>query len=271
MQGASRESLAAARERLDGLLADQQVDAASLGGELFDVAHLLDRTHGLRRALSDPSHSGERKSELARSLFEDRVGAAALDVLDGLVRAHWSRALDLADAVEVLAVTSVVAGAEREGRLDDLEDELFRFGRILVGQPRLRAALSDRSAPAQQRGELLRDLLEGKATPATLRLVREVVERPRGRGIDSGLEVYSRITAERRRRLVATVRSAVALTEQQQRRLVDALSAAYGHEVRLNVEVDPEVLGGLSVRVEDELIDGTVRGRLDEVRRRLGA
>lgn len=270
MQGVSRESLTAARERLNGTLASADVAAEVLGGELFDAVHLLDGSHGLRRSLSDPSHSGQRKSGLLRSLFADRVSGGALDVLDGVVRATWARAPDLPDAAEVLAVASVVAAAERDGRLDDLEDELFRFGRILVGQPRLRAALSDPAAPAEPKGRLLRDLLEDKVAPATLQLAGEVVERPRNRSIDRGLELYARIAVERRRRLVAIVRSAVVLSEDQRHRLAGALAASYDHEIRLNVEIDPEVIGGLSVRVENELIDGTIAGRLNEIRRRLG-
>src|SRR5699024_4639785 len=135
----SRESLATARDRFDEVLSAGDVDVATLGDELFQVVHLLDGTLSLRRALSDPAAPEERKAGLIRSLLEGRVSAPALELLDGLVRSRWSRPPDLVDAVEVLAVTSEVSHAEREGRLDELEDELFRFGRILDGQPRLRS------------------------------------------------------------------------------------------------------------------------------------
>lgn len=271
MQGVSRRSAANAREHLDRLLADPATDVAALGEELFDVVHLLDRAHALRRALADPAFPGDRKSALARSLLGDRVSGNTLDLLDGLVHSHWSRTLDLVDAAEVLAVTSTVTRAEREERLDDLEDELFRFRRIVDGQPRLRAVLADPAVAGERKAALLRELLEDKVTSATLRLVTEVAAHPRGRSFDRGLEEYGRLAAQRRARLIAVVRSAVPLTEEQRSRLAAALAAAYGHQVHLNTEVDPDVMGGLTVRIGDEVIDGTIAGRLDEVRRNLAS
>lgn len=269
MLGVSRQSLAAAREKLDDLTTRDDVDFSTLGDELFQVLHLLDRQTALRRALSDPAATPARKADLARSLLGNRVGESTLAVLDTVVRGHWSRALDLADAVEAIAVASEATSAEKEGRLDDLEDELFRFGRIALANSRLRSVLSDPAVPGEGKEALLDELLEGKVTSATLRLVTEVVVHPRSRGLERGLEEYARMTAERRRRLTAVVRSAVPLSEEQTRRLADALAAAYGRELHLNIEVDPDVMGGLTVQIGDEVIDGTIAGRMAEVRRRL--
>lgn len=269
LHGVSRESLAGARERLDGLLADAAVEPAALGEGLFEVVHLLDREHALRRALSDPSHPAERKMQVVRSLLSDHLDASTLALVEHVVGSRWARGTDLPDALETLAVLAEVSHAEREGHLHDLEDELFRFGRIVDGQPRLRAILTDPAIPPERKRGLLAELLEGKVRPATLRLVGEVATYPRGRGFDRGLQVYSGIAAERRERLIAFVRTAAPLDDEHRRRLADILSRAYGHEVHLNVEVDPDVMGGLSVRVGDEVIDGTIAGRLDEVRRRL--
>jgi F-type H+-transporting ATPase subunit delta len=269
MQGASRDSLAAARERLDTLTQDAGVDVVALAEELFPVVRLLDREVSLRRVLSDPAHPGEQKAALVQALFEGRAGEVAIDLLSGLVRSRWSRPRDLADAVEVLAVQSEVVAAERDGKLDDLEDELFRFGRIVAGQPALRAALSDPALPAERKTELLTSLLGGKATASTQRLVIHLAAHPRGRTIESGLEEYARFAAERRERLVALVKVAVPLTEVQKDRLQVALRRLYGHEVHLNVELDPAVVGGISVRIGDEVIDGTIASRLDGARRRL--
>ncbi|WP_308207596.1 F0F1 ATP synthase subunit delta [Actinomadura madurae] len=114
-------------------------------------------------------------------------------------------------------------------------------------------------------------LLDGKVTPATLTLVTELVLRPRGRSLESGLAEYGRLVAQRRQRLVALVRTPSALSDGQRTRLAAVLAAAYGHEVHLNIEIDPTVIGGLSIELGDEIIDGTIAGRLDDVRRRLGA
>jgi F-type H+-transporting ATPase subunit delta len=267
MRGVSRASLADAKDRLDGLLST--ADPAALGDELFAVLHLLDREHGLRRALSDPAQPGDLKASAAHDLLRGGLAADTLGLVEDIVRLRWGRSIDLADAVETLAVTAQVAGAEAAGRLDDLEDELFRFGRVLAAQPDLRRALNDQAVSADRKVGLLSDLLRGKVTDATLLLVTENAVHPRGRSLERGLELYGRIAAERRSRLIAVVRTSVELTEQQKTRLTAALSAQYDRDIHLNIEVDPTVLGGLSVRIGDEEIDGTIQRRLADARRRL--
>lgn len=271
MQGVSRRSLGEARERLGGLLASNRRDGSSLGEELFEIVHLLDANPPLRRALTDGSLPAEQKTGLVRSLLGSRVGDVALEVVSDLVSATWSRSNDLTDALEQLAVTAIVDHADHEGRLDDLEDELFRFSRILEGNPALRAAVTDRAAPAESKQNLLDRLLSAKVTAGTLRLVEEVASHPRGRTIDHGLERYAELAADFRRRLIAVVRTARPLTDDQRERLARALTATYGRNVHLNIEIDPTVLGGLAVQIGDELIDGTVRRRLDEAHRRFAA
>jgi len=267
MRGASRASLTEAKERLEAALSSG--DPATLGDELFAVLHLLDREHGLRRVLSDPAQSADRKVAAVHGLLEGSVSAGTLGLVEEIVRLRWARSVDLTDAVEELAVIAEVASAEAAGRFDDLEDELFRFGRILAAQPELRRALNDRAAPLESKVQLLSDLLERKVTPATLRLVTEVATYARGRSLERGLDFYGRIAAERRSRLVAVVRTSVELTEAQKSRLSAALSAQYDRDVHLNIEVDPAVLGGLSVQIGDEEIDGTIQRRLGDIRRRL--
>jgi F-type H+-transporting ATPase subunit delta len=267
MRGISRASLAEAKERQEALLSSG--NPATLGDELFAVLHLLDRENGLRRALSDPAQPGDLKAAAARDLLRGGLTPDTLGLVQDVVRLRWARSADLTDVIETLAVISQVASAEAARRLDDLEDELFRFGRILASQPDLRRALSDRAAPADDKIRLLTDLLQGKVTAATLRLVSEAATYPRGRSLERGLEVYGGIAAERRSRLIAVVRTSVELTEPQRTRLTAALSEQYDRDIHLNIEVDPTVLGGLSVQIGDEEIDGTIQRRLGDARRRL--
>lgn len=267
MRGVSRASLAEAKERLESKVSSGH--PATLGDELFSVLHVLDREHALRRVLSDPAQPADHKAQTVHDLLASHLSADTLGLVEDVVRLRWARSLDLTDSVEELAVIATVASAEAERRLDDLEDELFRFGRILASQPDLRRALNDRSAPRETKVQLLTDLLEGKVTAATLRLVTEVATHPRGRSLERGLDVYGRIAAERRSRLIAVVRTPVQLTEEQKTRLTAALSAQYDRDVHVNIEVDPTVLGGLSVQIGDEEIDGTIQRRLGDVRRRL--
>ena len=125
------------------------------------------------------------------------------------------------DAIEQLAVLAVVTEADEAGRLDDLEDDLFRFGRVLGTQPELRAALGNPFAPADAKRQLIDTLLADKTSPQTVQLVTQAALQPRGRSLDRTLEQYAALAAEQRERLVAEVRVANELSAEQRRRLVD--------------------------------------------------
>ncbi|WP_261719464.1 F0F1 ATP synthase subunit delta [Streptomyces sp. FZ201] len=269
MNGASREALAAARERLDALTDSTSVDAARLADELAAVTALLDREVSLRRVLTDPAQAGEAKAELAQRLLGGQVGGETVDLLAGMVRSRWSQPRDLVDALEQLADTADLTAAQRAGKLDSVEDELFRFGRIVSGSTELRAALTDRAAGKSAKSELLRSLLGGRADATTERLVTRLVTAPRGRSLESGLESLSKLAAERRDRMVAVVTSAVPLSDGQKQRLGAALAKLYGRQMHLNLDVDPEVLGGIRVQVGDEVINGSIADRIEDAGRRL--
>ncbi|MFD9358822.1 F0F1 ATP synthase subunit delta [Streptomyces sp. NPDC060031] len=269
MNGASREALASARERLDALTDNTSVDAAKLAGELAAVTALLDREVSLRRVITDPAQSGEAKAELANRLLAGQVGGETLDLVSGMVRSRWSQSRDLVDSLEQLASTADLTAAQQGGALDDVEDELFRFGRIVSSNTELRAALTDRSATVAAQSQLLRSLLGGKANAVTERLVTRLVTHPRGRSLEAGLESLSVLAAERRNRMVATVTTAVPLSDVQKQRLGAVLAKLYGRQMHLNLDVDPTVLGGIVVRVGDEVIDGTIADRLSEASRRM--
>jgi len=270
MRGASRASLTAAKERLAAALAGgTAAQASDVGDELFAVVGLLDREPGLRRSLSDPGRSASARVGLAAGLLEGKVSATALDQVSGLVGDRWSEPGDLADAAEQLAVLAIAEAADRQGQLDELEDELFRFSRIVQASPELRSALSNQFVPADGRRNVVTSLLAGKVTGSALRLITQATAQPRGRSLDAGLQAYANLAAELRQRLVAEVRVATVLTNAQRARLAAALVALYRRDVHLNVAVDPDVLGGLSVRIGDELITGSVASRLAELRRDL--
>jgi F-type H+-transporting ATPase subunit delta len=270
VRGASRASLAEATEQLTAAMADG-ADPGQLGDELFAVTGLLDREPGLRRMLSDPSREAPARSGMADALLSGRISPATLALVTGMAGTRWAGSGDLADATEQLAVLAIAETADAAGTLDDLEDELFRFGRIVNGQSQLRFTLSSPFIDAGHKRELVTDLLAGKVTEPTLRLVTQAAAHPRGRSLDAGLELYASLAAQRRQRVVAEVRVASQLTTGQRTRLQAALRALYEHEVHLNVVVDPAILGGMSVRVGEELIDGSTASRLAGLRRRLSA
>jgi F-type H+-transporting ATPase subunit delta len=271
MNGASREALAAARERLDALTDNTSVNAGSLADELASLTALLHREVSLRRVLTDPAQSGEAKADLAQRLIGGQVSGEVADLLSGMVRSRWSQSRDLVDALEELANIADFTAAQKAGTLDDVEDELFRFGRIISSNTELRAALTNRSATTSAKSELLRSLLGGRSAATTERLVTRLVTVPRGRSLEPGLESLSKLAAERRDRMVAVVTSAVPLSDGQKRRLGDALAKLYGRPMHLNLDVDPEVLGGIRVQVGDEVINGSIADRIEDAGRRLAS
>ncbi|HEY9474621.1 MAG TPA: F0F1 ATP synthase subunit delta [Mycobacteriales bacterium] len=272
MQAASRGSLAVAREQLDTLVAGEDIEAlVRLGEQLRDTARLLVDQATLRRALADASAPAAARVGLLDGLLGDRLADPTLRVLRGVVSARWSRSDDLVDAVETLTWLAMLAVAEKDGSLEDVEDELFRFGRILDGQPQLDQLLTDPTAPADRRAEFLGSLISSRVSPVTARLLDQVVRMPRGRSLDAVAAELAELAAARRDRYVARVTAPAVLGAEQERRLAAALSRVYGRAISLQVDVEAGLLGGLVVRVGDEIIDGSVSGRLDAARHRLAS
>ncbi len=161
-----------------------------------------------------------------------------------------------------------MAYADAQGKLDELEDELFRLDRVVSGERALSDKLSDRNIPLAARQELIRGLLQGKADPVTVRLAERAVD---GRGqqlrdLDAGLPGRRGGPAQRQHRH----RPGGGRPDRGERsRLAEALGRQYGRQIQLNVIVDPDVVGGVRVDIGDEVIDGTIAARLDEAQRRI--
>jgi F-type H+-transporting ATPase subunit delta len=271
VRGASRASFAALTERLAEENVSSAAVATRLGDELFAVVGLLDTEHGLRRALSDPGKPAAEKAAVTSALLHGKIAGRTESLVVAAAESRWATSGNMVDAIEQLAVEAMVLAAEAENGLDDLEDGLFRFGRVVSGEPQLRAALASTYLPADRKEQLLTALLRGKVTAVSLRLIIQMVTHPRGRGLTAALDMCAGLAARRRQQLIAVVRSAVELSATQRRRLGDALAASYGHPVHLNVVIDPSVVGGISVQIGDELIDGTAATRLSAVRRKLAS
>ncbi len=265
MQGASRSSLAVARTTLDEVLSGD-VDAASVGEDLLAVAGVLGRSAALRRALSDPSREGRVRSELVDRLFSGRISDEAREVARFSVAQRWTRDAHLSVALEELAVEAFLANAQRHDRLGQVEDELFRFNRIVDAHSDLQAALSDRRASESSKGALVKTLLSDKVAPETLRLTSHAVATPTAR-FDRAIESYQQFAAKRQSQVTAVVTSATELNDHQLERMSAALTKQYGQKVHVNLVVDPTVLGGVRVEIGDEVIEGTISNRLADARR----
>lgn len=270
MEASTRAALAEARARLSTATRGAAGPGlVSLADELFSVARLLQEQPSLRRALSDPAGTPDERAALAQRLFASRLSAAALDVVEVVARQRWSRPVDLVDACTALATDASLDAAEARGELESVEDELFRFGRIVGGDRALGRILSDRSAPAAGKSGLLDRLLSGRVSPVTEQLLRNVLTGRMEGSAEVAIERLSDVASQRRGQSVARVTSAVPLTAAQERRLSDVLGRIYGRTVGLQVTVDPAVLGGLIVHLGDEVIDGSVLQRLEAARRQL--
>jgi F-type H+-transporting ATPase subunit delta len=263
----SRGSYAAALETLTaGTARATGPQLATVADEILSVAGLLRAEPRLRRALTDPSRSGEQRAELLRGLLSGKLSKATVDTLSTLVAGRWGRPTELLDATERLGVETVLRSAEKSRKLPDVEDELFRFGQIVSGNPELAVTLSDPGASMDRRVKLVEDLLKGKAQATTLRLVEVALEGFGGRSFEFSLTRLVELTAAKRDREVAYVTVAKVLDDAEEQRLSAKLSDMYGRQVSLKVNVDPRVIGGVSVRVGSDLYDGTILRRLNEAR-----
>jgi F-type H+-transporting ATPase subunit delta len=159
--------------------------------------------------------------------------------------------------------------ARAEGTLDEVEDELFRFARSYESSDALRNALTDEMIPAGKRQAIVEDLLGGKATSTTTQLVSMVVGSGRGRDLPAIIDKLVARASSSKNLEVAEVRTAVALTSDQQARLAAAITNATGKQVNLKVVVDPSIIGGVVATVGDTVIDGSVRTRIDQLKSRL--
>ena len=258
--GASRQSLVTARLRLDAAVKGVDTKAAStLSVELFFVADVLDTNIALRRALTDSSRDATSKSVLISELFGAKITVPALTITSEIAAMRWSAPKDLVLVIEALAIEAEASAANIAGELDRVEDEIFTASRAIAGSPELRKALTSDAKIAK--ANLVRGILTG-ACDSTVRLVSQLVNTWRGRSIESAFADYAHALAARRNRVIALIRVAAPMSSQQQERLSTALNKQVGQPVRINIEIDPSVIGGVSIKFADDLVDGTVSNRL---------
>ena len=249
MHAASREALANATLNLDNTLSgidNAVVVAAQTGTEIFDVVDVLDGDRGLRVAVAEASAPAEQRS--------------------GLVKAQvWSTPREMRQGLVALGRRALLRSAEQQGQLAQVEDELFRLSRILEGQTQLTQLLSDKTTTVAAKRQLLASVLYGKVSAVTEALALQVVGRPDSNLIDD-IANLSALAAELQGKTVAHVIAAVALSTPQEQALAAKLGRIYGREISIHSEVDTSLLGGVVIRVGDEVIDGSTAGKLERLR-----
>lgn len=233
-----------------------------VAAELFQVAGLLDREPGLRRALSDNDVSVAARRGLLDDLLGGHLAADTLEVLAEAAVVPRTAAAELSDGVVDAAAEAAMALAERRGGLDRLIDELLAVAEVLDGSPSLHWALRESARDPRAARTLVDDVFGGRLEAATLAVLDGAVEARRaGRLAEVAREMAGR-GAARDGRVLAEVRTAVPLDEPRRRRLAEALHRATGKRVEPRFAVDPSVVGSVWVKVGDEVIDGTVRRQL---------
>ncbi|WP_068397165.1 F0F1 ATP synthase subunit delta [Kribbia dieselivorans] len=268
MRGASRDAAIVGKNALASAVAGG-ADTNALAEDLFAVASVLDTNSTLRRALAEPASPTEAKRAVVQRLFSGKVGSATEQLLSDLVAQRWSSDLDLPSTVDTLGVQAVLSSAEKAGRLQQVEDELFRFDQIVADSPELEDAVTNRQSTPAAKAAIIDRLLQGKSAPETERLARQAVLAPRGQKFASRVTSMLKAAAERRDQLTAIVTTATELDQAQRARLAASLQSLYGKQVQIQTVIDPQVIGGLKVAIGDEVIDGTVARKLDSARQHL--
>ncbi len=269
MQAASREALRSVAAELDkATKGSSSAVQLKLSDELFSVVSVLEDEPALRRALADTS-TGDANLELAKTLFSGKISQRAAAILESAVSARWSAPGEFATGLELLAIQAAFTAAEADSKLDTVEDELFRFGRIVAGRPDLQRALADPAATDAQRASLVHALVGGRVHRVTEHLLTATLTGVKARRAEQTVGELSDLAAQRRQRSIALVATPVALTDAQERRLTDELSRIYDRQISLHISLEPELIGGLVVRVGDEIIDGSIESRLAVARQRL--
>ncbi len=236
--------------------------------ELWAVADLCTANPALRRTLSDPGSDPAARQDLVRQVFATKVSAPVAEVLVEAVGLRWASSADFVAAIERQGIRAELKRADSAGQLDNTEDELFRFSRLVEANPEVRSVLADKAVPLAHRQQLVVDLLQDRGGDSTVRLARRAVA-ARERTFGITIDGYVTLAAAQRNRTLATVRVAKQLDEAQLSRLSAALTRQAGRPVAVQVVVDPDLVGGVRVELGDEVIEGTVAGRLEAARRAL--
>lgn len=262
LRAASRDALATLTGEFDSVAAGLDADGlTALAADLASVARLLITEHALNKHLAEPTDAPEAKVALVERLLSGKIGAPAFGLVTTAASQRWSADADLVDAIEHTARLALLQRAQVAGEVDDVEDQLFRFGRVLDNEPQLTSLLSDYTTPADGRVALLDKVFAGANGTATA-LLAQTVGLLRGERADEAVIDLAELAVARRGEVVAHVTAAADLTAAQNSQLTEVLTRIYGHPVAVQLHVDPSLLGGLTIAVGDEVIDGSISSRL---------
>jgi F-type H+-transporting ATPase subunit delta len=263
MGSATREAIAAA----NATLAKQGTVDLATGEQLLAAALVVNRSHELRAALADDTARDSDRMGIVGAVF-GQYTKAAQSILGSLATSRWSSEDDLVAGIEELGIRALAASAPKDLSIDD---ELFEFGVAVTSNSELELALGSKLGGVDGKVSLIEALVGAKASAQTVAILKALLAQPRGRRIAELIRYAATIVADEAGNGIATVTVATALDREQRTRLESALGAQYGRDIRLNVIVDPSILGGMRVQVGSEVIDGTISNRIATLRLRLAS
>lgn len=257
------------------LLADVPSDRTTKAREIFAVADLVASSDRLGQALTNPARSADDRAALLRDVVSRtglEVSSEVVELCSGVVRGKLAESADLIQVLHKLGRITILFEAHLSGELTQLERELVSVHEFLGQEPVVRAAVSGRHlVPEHKRGEVLESILGGHVSESTLTLLSQAIRTCGSRPARSVVRELIEDAAREHSSLVAMVSSVVPLSGQQEDRLAAALERIYGLPVLLNINIRPDVVGGLHITVGDDVIDGSVLTRLNSAREALGA
>lgn len=262
---ADRES----RDSLAPKLRDTREDAWRIGNELFTITKVLDDSIQLERALTDPSRPVADKVAVLKELLGDNAHPMTMEIMTDLVSRRWSRARDIANAVEDFGVDAMMYYADATDATLQVSIELSELHSALLNLPVVRAKLYDYQATSEARVKLFREVFSGKTlNKVTMRLAEHATCNLRRRYLETIRWLINKFSRHMGESMV-TVTTATPLKKEQIKRLVEVYSAKVGRQVHINSVVDPTVLGGMRIQVGDEVTDNTVVAQLQNLHRKV--
>lgn len=262
MRSATREAVGAVRGVVSDLIHVSVDDVR----EVFAAARAIERSSQVLAALVDPNGSPEAKASLVERVLPT-LGGSARTVVTGAARQRWSAAGDLLDGLEAAGVQM----AARVAGDADVAGELHSFAGIVGSNAELELALGGALGDPDDKARVIERLLASRASESTRAILEHLVRSPRGRRIGASLRAAAEAVARANEASIATVTTAAPLPEGQIARLEAGLAKRYGRRLQVQQIVDPTIIGGLRVAVADDVIDGTIRTKFNDLRLQLGA
>lgn len=263
MRASSRDAARTVAREFDSAASDLDGSAlTTAASELTEVITFLTKNPVLRKKLTEDEDNPAGKQQLVSTLFGGKVAPIVVDVVASAAKQRWSSSADFVTGLRRQNALIVLTAAEREGVIEQVEDELFRVSRLLEANPQLASLLSDFTHPADKRNALLEKLIGGQVNEHTWYLLSHTITLLHGQPAELAVDHLAELAAARRGESVAHVVSAAPLSDEQTQRLSSVLGNIYGRTISVQTEVRPEILGGLRIGVGDEIIDADIATRL---------